>query len=223
MYYADDGCFTTGSLADLQAIFDLNWFLAKQCGLTVKVKGAEKTAYTVVRYSEGKAYNLETAPIRLPDGTRIPQILVPAATVAKAGHTVRAASKQRAATNKTANGRDTIDSTSAAAEVATYTYLGTAYTASWQCGMEPARERTRWTVINMVQMVRQLTQLDLGELQQSIDTIVEGVVGFAGRGTVITWEDCEAMEGARRKALAQHGSTVTWPRAHVYTETSAGG
>jgi len=71
-------------------------------------------------------------------------------------------------------------------------------------------------------MVGQLTQLDLGELQQSIDTIVEGVVGFAGRGMVITWEDCEAMEGARRKALAKHGSTVTWPRAHVYTETSAG-
>jgi len=72
-------------------------------------------------------------------------------------------------------------------------------------------------------MVGQLTQLDLGELQQSIDTKVEGVVGFAGRGTVITWEDCEAMKGARRKALAKHGSTVTWPRAHVYTETSAGG
>ena len=101
MYHADDGCFTTGSPADLQAIFDLNWFLAKLCGLTVKVKGTEKTAYTAVRYSEGKAYNLETAPIRLPDdGTRIPQILVPAATVAKARHTVRAASKQRAATNK---------------------------------------------------------------------------------------------------------------------------
>ena len=138
---------------------------------------------------------------------------------------MRAASKQRAATNKTAtaNGRDTIDSTSAAAEVATYTYLGTAYTASWQLCMEPARERTRWTVINMVQMVGQLTQLDPGELQQSIDTIAEGVVGFAGRGMVITWEDCEAMEGARRKALAKHGSTVTWPRAHVYTETSAAG
>ena len=137
-----------------------------------------------------------------------------------------AASKQRAATNKTENSRDTIDSTCAAAKVATYTYLGTAYTASWQRGMEPACERTRRTVINMVQMVGQLTQLDLGELQQSIDTIVEGVVGFAGRGTVITWEDCEAMEeGARRKALAKHGSTVTWPRAHVYTETrtSAGG
>ena len=58
-----------------------------------------------------------------------------------------------------------------------------------------------------------------------IDTIAEGVVGFAGRGAVITWEDCEAMEGARRKALAKHGSTVTWPRAniYVYTETSAGG
>ena len=52
---------------------------------------------------------------------------------------------------------------------------------------------------------------------------LEGVVGFAGWGTVITWGDFEAMEGARRKALAKHGSTVTWPRAHVYTETSAGG
>ena len=40
MYYVDDGCFTTGSLADLQAIFDLIWFLAKLCGLTVKVKGS---------------------------------------------------------------------------------------------------------------------------------------------------------------------------------------
>jgi len=66
--------------------------------------------------------------------------------------------------------------------------------------MEPARERTRRTVINMVNMVGQLTQLDLVKLLQSTDTIVEGVVGFTGRGTVISWEDCEAMEGARRKA-----------------------
>jgi hypothetical protein len=78
--------------------------------------------------------------------------------------------------------------------------------------MEPAREKMRRTVINMIQMAGPLRQLDGQDIQKSIDTITEGVVGFTGRGTVVTWEDCEAIEGARRVAMDNHGSAITWPR-----------
>ena len=77
LYYADDGSFITESTADLQAIFDLNWYLMKMSGMAVKVKGKEKTAYMAVRYENGIARNIEGAPMRLLDGTEIPQIRAP--------------------------------------------------------------------------------------------------------------------------------------------------
>ena len=54
LYYADDGSFITESTADLQAIFDLNWYLMKMSGMAVKVKGKEKTAYgsTILEYGQ---------------------------------------------------------------------------------------------------------------------------------------------------------------------------
>lgn len=54
LYFADDACFLAGSIADVQAMFDLNWFLAKISGLTIKVKRAEKTAYMACSTGGGK-------------------------------------------------------------------------------------------------------------------------------------------------------------------------
>jgi hypothetical protein len=89
--------------------------------------------------------------------------------------------------------------------------------------MELAREKMRRTVINMVQMAGQLRHLDGGDIQKSIDTITKGVVGFTATGAAVTWEDCEAIEGARRGAMNNHGSAVTWPREHLYKGYEEGG
>ena len=77
VYFADDGVFLTNSFADLQVIYDINWIMARMVGLQIKVKGAEKTAYSAVRYVSGIAHNLEGVDKTLLDGTVIPQLLVP--------------------------------------------------------------------------------------------------------------------------------------------------
>jgi hypothetical protein len=75
----------------------------------------------------------------------------------------------------------------------------------------------------MIKMAGQLRHLDAYDIQKSIDTITEGVVGFIGRATVVTWEDCEAVESARRMAMHNHRSAVVWPREHLYQSLDAGG
>jgi hypothetical protein len=110
-------------------MFDVNWFLAKISGLTINVKRAEKTAYMAVQYRGGKAYNLEGAPVRLPDGTQVPQILAPKGGVNKARYTVKGTQE-----NGTGGGaqecedKDRRGDRCPANKVQTYKDLGTPYT-----------------------------------------------------------------------------------------------
>ena len=217
LYYADDGSFITESTADLQAIFDLNWYLMKMSGMAVKVKGKEKTAYMAVRYENGIARNIEGAPMRLLDGTEIPQIRAPRSIK-------RATSTARGQTSKVEDDVQTARQTAVeAAAVEIYKYLGTPITAQWQKGMEPARQKTRRDATRLMKMVGALTQLNADEMQRAMNAAMEGVVGAAARGTVMTMEDCDAIEVARRDAIERQGAGTAYPKAHLYAAEEDGG
>ena len=72
VYFADEGAFLTNSLADLHAIHDINWIMARMMGIEIKVKGLDKTAYSAVQYKDGVAHNPEGIHITLPDGINVP-------------------------------------------------------------------------------------------------------------------------------------------------------
>ena len=52
---------------------------------------------------------------------------------------------------------------------------------------------------------------------------MEGVVGAAARGTVMTMEDCDAIEVARRDAIERQGAGTAYPKAHLYAAEEDGG
>jgi len=75
VWYADDGCLVTSSIAALQHAVDCAWFVTKICGLKLQVKQTgTKTAYMATCWDKGVEKDILGADVRLPDGTPIPQI-----------------------------------------------------------------------------------------------------------------------------------------------------
>ena len=66
-----------------------------------------------------------------------------------------------------------------------------------------------------------MTQEQMGK---AISLGVGGIIGYYGRATVVTWEDCAEIEKARAAALAAaRGFTPGVPRLKIYQKESAGG
>ena len=42
-------------------------------------------------------------------------------------------------------------------------------------------------------------------MNEVIETLIDGLVGYYGRGTPLTWDDACAIEGARTAAMRQAG------------------
>ena len=52
---------------------------------------------------------------------------------------------------------------------------------------------------------------------------IAGILGYYGRATVITWEDCVEIEKARAAAMRARGFTPGVPRVQMYTPLKSGG
>ena len=92
-----------------------------------------------------------------------------------------------------------------AVDAVSYRYLGNTIVAAWENGMELTRDELRATLIRMIQMIGHLPGLDCAQIQDVIDTVLNGMIGYYGRATPLTWADTCAIEGARKAALARRG------------------
>ena len=52
---------------------------------------------------------------------------------------------------------------------------------------------------------------------------LSGIIGYYGRSTVITWEDCQSIEQVRASALNAKGYSVGIPRLQIYDVKERGG
>ena len=58
LYFADDACFLSSSLAGLQLAYDCAWMVTKVCGLDIGIKGKKKTAYMATYYTGTRAMDV---------------------------------------------------------------------------------------------------------------------------------------------------------------------
>ena len=127
--------------------------MAGMVGLQIKVKGTEKTAYSAVQYVSGIVHNLEGVDITLPDGTVIPQLLVPDTMPQQATYSTKQARATRKAKDLVAAAKAT-NTTAPTPErivqeainrdklpASTYIYLGIPIPPGWLNNMAPAREK----------------------------------------------------------------------------------
>ena len=107
----------------------------------------------------------------------------------------------------------------------TYTYLGTEMTTGWNNGSAQKTLRKKVVrkcrqVIGLVGRVPGITHEQMGK---AISLGVGGIIGYYGRATVITWDDCVEIEKARAAALTARGFTPGVPRVQIYQRGDKGG
>ena len=83
-----------------------------------------------------------------------------------------------------------------------YTYLGTELTTGWNEGKSQASLRKKAVrkcrqIIGLIGHVPSLTQEQMGKAMSL--GIIGGILGYYGRATVITWEDCVALQTSGRR------------------------
>ena len=215
LWYADDASFLSDSVAGLQLAFDCCWVVAKICGLRVMVKGKKKTAYMAVQWVDGVQRDIEMGDdfgIHLPDGQLIPQILAGEAGAKSASWNIRSAKKARD------NKQSKPDR-----EVRTYRYLGTEMTPLWHNGQTPSRDEVRKTCIEIIRTIGRIPHMNNDHMRRVMSLAIGGVIGYRGRSTTLTWDDCRAIEAARVLALRQRGFTPGVPHVQIYETPEEGG
>ena len=99
----------------------------------------------------------------------------------------------------------------------TYTYLGTEMTTGWNQGK--AQDALRQKVVRkcrqMIGLVGRVPCLTQEQMGQTISLGIGGIIGYYGRATVVTWEDCVEIEKARAAALKARGFTPGVPRLQI--------
>ena len=106
-----------------------------------------------------------------------------------------------------------------------YTYLGTELRTGWNRGRAGLSLRQKAVrkckqLIGMIGKVPLLTQEQMGK---AMSLGIAGVLGYYGRSTVITWEDCKHIETARAEALVARGFSASVPRLQIYQTWEEGG
>ena len=71
--------------------------------------------------------------------------------------------------------------------------------------------------------IGRLPGLDNARMCEVMGVAVQGILGFYGRTTPMTWADCEAIEAARAGALRARGFSPGNPRVQIYAATEQGG
>ena len=106
-----------------------------------------------------------------------------------------------------------------------YKYLGTELPTGWANGkaQEITRMKVRSKCRSLLGMLASIPVLTDQQLGLAMSLAVAGVIGYYGRSTVITWEDCQRIEAMRADALRRKGRVPGKPRLQVYASHEQGG
>ena len=75
----------------------------------------------------------------------------------------------------------------------------------------------------MIEMIGRVPALSSEQTSRCMDLAVSGVIGYYGRSTPITWEDCEQIETVRARVVRQRGFAPGVPKLQVYASYEMGG
>ena len=229
LIYADDALYMAESIADLQLMFDTCWIMMTMMGLQVMIKGKKKTAFMATYWKDGKQIDVDMGALemRLPDGRVVPQIHMEADATRDAQHVQRRQAHGRHGQRAPMRGRqgtaDAVVSGGASGETRTYRYLGCEISPSPDTGYERTRAEVVRQTAQILQIIGRLPGLDNARMCEVMGVAVQGILGFFGRTTPMTWADCEAIEAARAGALRARGFSPGNPRVQIYAATEQGG
>ena len=98
-----------------------------------------------------------------------------------------------------------------------YKYLGTELRGGGEgkVMMDHTRARVVHKCKQLMGMIGRLPHATEAQMNKAMALAMAGVIGYYGRSTVITWENCVQIEGARVKALRARGYP-TEPREVLY-------
>ena len=217
LHFADDSCYLTNSVADLQLAYDTAWVMAKLCGLKLKVK-TEKTgtAFMATHWVGNTQHDILGCNIQLPDGRDVPQICMGGIKdrPAHASFNPRSVRRKKGTNQQAATAKE---------ETRTYKYLGQLISPSATRGLEPARQALRKKTISILKFTSRLTRLTHEQMREIMDVEIAGNVGYHARSLPLRFEDCRAIESARVQALKTAGYTPAIPALQVYeTEENMG-
>ena len=194
--YADDCAYACHDLASLQLAFDTCWLVTRACGLKVMIKGKKKTAFMATYWDGAVEKDVTGWTVRLPDGRVVPQVLKrPSAPLPKGQK----------------------------GDVHSYKHLGTELTAGWKDGMDEAREKVVMRCTQVVKLIGRIPVLTNEQMSGMMDLAVGGIVGYYGRATPLTWQDCSRIEQARAYAVRVRGLCPGVPRVQMYAAPEEGG
>ena len=172
-----------------------------------------RSKHTAAHRVDGRQCDINGWQMKFPDGTDIPQIRGCANPHARTTRTARHNGKKAKQTPHTASGPT--------AEY--YTYLGTRISPSAAHALEPARDDIRRTTIAAIKIAGRIPMISSDKLNEIINVIVGGIVGYKARATPLTWADCDAIESARLQALRERDFCQGNPKVQPYETKQEGG
>ena len=105
--------------------------------------------------------------------------------------------------------------------VSQYKHLGTVLTSKG--GVEAQRDKVYGKLKQVLQVISKL-EISAEKYIEMTDVIIEGVLGFYGRSTPMSWEFCEKVERVRRQCMVLRGSRRRGEgTCEVYAKQEAGG
>ena len=108
-------------------------------------------------------------------------------------------------------------------QVKVYKHLGSLETSTWREAGVATREKVRRRCTQMIEMIGRVPALSSEQMSRCMDLAVSGVIGYYGRSTPITWEDCEQIETVRARVVRQRGFAPGVPKLQVYASYEMGG
>ena len=166
----------------------------------------------------GVQRDVDDAYIDLPDGRVVPHV--------KMGEERDSPQQANFNTRTRRNKQQTqVDDTKPMAkpEMRLFKYLGQQISPSWKRGLEPAREEVRRKTIQILKFTARLKRLTHEQIREILDIEIAGNIGFHGRSLPLRYEDCQAIEGARRETLKSGGYTPACPIYQIYESETAKG
>jgi hypothetical protein len=86
-------------------------------------------------------------------------------------------------------------------------------TTGWNKGTAHKQARTKVVIKcrKLIGMIGRLPCLTEQQMAKAIALAISGIIGYYGRSTIITWEDCVTIEQARVAALSIRNITEGVP------------
>ena len=93
----------------------------------------------------------------------------------------------------------------------------------WHNGQSQSRDEVRKTCIEIIRTIGRVPHMNNDHMRRVMSLAIGGVIGYRGRSTILTWDDCKAIEASRVLALRQRGYTPGIPQVQIYETPEEGG